>query len=198
MAKNTILPIDVENAMEQMQKIQKANADFLQSLAKGQMELVNELIEGTMKHFDSIKNAKNVQEMVELQNQYLSDSAKKITTLGKKFFDLYVSNQPKLIDILPTASVSKPVAKKPAAKPVTKKPVAKPAAKKPAAKPAAKKPVAKPAAKKPVAKPAAKKPVAKPAEAKKTASRKIEAKPATPAAEKPAAAKPTATKPAAE
>ena len=97
-------------------------------------------------------------------------------------------------------TLTKSVAKKPAAKIVVAKPAAKkPAAKKPSIKPAAKKPaakkvVAKPAAKKPAAKPAAKKPSGKPV-AKKPAAKKVVAKPA---AKKPAAKKPAAKKPAAK
>jgi len=100
----------------------------------------------------------------------------------------------------PGKTLTKPVAKKPAAKIVVAKPAAKkPAAKKPSIKPAAKKPaakkvVAKPAAKKPAAKPAAKKPSGKPV-AKKPAAKKVVAKPA---AKKPAAKKPAAKKPAAK
>ena len=100
----------------------------------------------------------------------------------------------------PGKTLTKPVAKKPAAKIVVAKPAAKkPAAKKPSIKPAAKKPaakkvVAKPAAKKPAAKPAANKPSGKPV-AKKPAAKKVVAKPA---AKKPAAKKPAAKKPAAK
>ena len=102
-------------------------------------------------------------------------------------------------------TLTKSVAKKPAAKIVVAKPAAKkPAAKKPSIKPAAKKPaakkvVAKPAAKKPAAKPAAKKPSGKPV-AKKPAAKKVVAKPVAkkPAAKKPAAKKVIAKKPAAK
>ena len=105
----------------------------------------------------------------------------------------------------PGKTLTKPVAKKPAAKIVVAKPAAKkPAAKKPSIKPAAKKPaakkvVAKPAAKKPAAKPAAKKPSGKPV-AKKPAAKKVVAKPVAkkPAAKKPAAKKVIAKKPAAK
>ncbi len=182
--KDIKLAVDMEETLAQMQKIQKANADFVQKLAAGQMELVNELIDGTMKHFDALKDVKKPQDMVELQNQYFSESAKKITTKGRKIFEIYMSSQPAIAALMPAAAKAsaKPVAK-PAAKKAPAKPAAKPAAKKAPAKPAAKKAPAKPAAK-----PAAKKAPAKPAV--KTVSKK-----ATPP--KPAAAKPAAVKPAA-
>lgn len=178
--KDIKLAVDMEDTIAQMQKIQKANADFVQKLAAGQMELVNELIDGTMKHFDALKGIKKPQDMVELQNQYFSETAKKITTKGRKIFEIYLSSQPAIAALMPAAA--KPAAAKPAAKPAAKKAPAKPAAK-PAAKKTPAKPAAKPAAKTVSKKATPPKPVVKPAVAVK------------PAAQPAAAAKPTATKP---
>jgi phasin family protein len=222
-AKDFGMPIDMSGAVEQMQQIQHANAEFLQSLAAGQMEMINELIEGTMQHFEALRGAKSVQQMVELQNQFLTDSAKKITTQGRRLFELYMSNQPKLLEMLPamaqnsgemfkkvTANAAAAVKTSPlkAAVTMAPKPVAKnTAAPKPVAKKAAapKPAVKKAAAPKPVAKKAAApKPVAKKAAAPKPAAKKAAAPASAPAAKpfaaasvtKPAAAVAPASKPA--
>ena len=211
--KDLKMTMDIAVTMEKIQQFQKTNADFIQTLATGQMETINELIDSSMKHFESLRSAKSVQEVFALENQYFTESAKKITEQGRRMFELYINNQPRLFESLsaiPEAAAkaaAKPVAAavaaaKPAAKAavaaVTAKPeAAKPAAAKPAAKPVAVKPTAKPAAAKPAAKPAAVKPAAKPAAAKKPSTPKADKigivlpKDATPA---PAKAEPAPAK----
>lgn len=172
--KDLKLTMDIAITMEKIQQFQKSNADFIQTLATGQMETINDLIDSSMKHFESLRSAKSVQEVFALENQYFTESAKKITDQGRRMFELYISNQPRLFDSFPAKPKTEA---KPADKPTTAKPAAK-ATTKPAAKPAAKaaaKPAAKPATEKPAAaKPAAAKPAAKPAAAKKPSAPKAD------------------------
>lgn len=204
--KDLKMTMDIAVTMEKIQQFQKTNADFIQTLATGQMETINELIDSSMKHFESLRSAKSVQEVFALENQYFTESAKKITEQGRRMFELYINNQPRLFESLSAKpeAVAKPVVAKPAvaAKPEAAKPAAKaakPAAAKPAAKPEAAKPAvaAKPVAKPAATKPAAVKPAAKPAAAKKPSAPKADKigivlpKDATPA---PAKAEPAVTK----
>jgi phasin family protein len=195
--KETKLSLDLSATVEKIQELQKANTDFLQRLATDQMEIFNELLDNSVKHFESLRSAKSMQEVFELESKFFFDSTKKITDQGRRLFEAYTTNQPTFFEsfplmtsfitppplLAPKTTTPKPAASKPAMPKTSSaaKPAAAKAAK--AAKPAAAK-AAKPA--KPAAAKAAK--PAKPAAAKA-------AKPAKPAAAKAAKpAKPAAPK----
>lgn len=196
--KDTNLPIDLNVTMDKIQQFQKANADFLQRLASGQMEIIHDLLDTSMKHFESLRGAKSVHEIIELENKYFIESAKKITEQGRRLFEMYTANQPKLFEnlpLMPKLAVKNPIAAPKVAMPKMAAP--KVAAVAPAKTAAPK--VAIPAAPAKAAAPKATPKVAPKASAPKEAKPAAPAKAAAPKAAKPAApakaAEPKAAKP---